>query len=186
MKRILACVVVALFLGGCSGTTNEMDRAVSLRSKILAAEGCSFLANITADYVDKVYTFSLDCRMEKDGTVFFEVITPEEIEGIKGSITASGGKLTFDQQVLLFEPLADGELSPVGMPWIFMKTLRGGYIKGCDESDDGLYMQIDDSYAEDALHMEIWTDPQDIPVSAELIWQGRRVLSMTVEKFMFL
>jgi len=163
-----------------------MDRAVSMRSKMLAANGCSFVGNITADYGDKIYSFTLNCRAEKDGSVLFEVIAPEEIKGIKGNISTSGGKLTFDQQALLFEIMADGQISPVGMPWVFVKTLRNGYIKGCDVSNDGLYMQIDDSYADDALHMEIWTNSQDVPLRAELLWHGRRVLSMTVDNFAYL
>lgn len=186
MRRILACVVIMLLLAGCSNSSKGMDRAISLRSKMLSTEGCSFVGNITADYGDKVYSFTLDCRAQKDGTVSFEVISPEEIRGIKGNISPIGGKLTFDQQALLFEIMADGQISPVGLPWIFIKTLRSGYIKGCNAGNDGLYMQIDDSYADDALHMEIWTDTHDIPLRAELLWQGRRVLSMTVENFVFL
>lgn len=186
MKRVIAFLIVVLLLGGCSGNSNEMDRAISLRSKILEAEVCSFVGIVTADYGDKEYTFSLDCHMESDGAVSFEVIAPDEIKDIKGSISASGGKLTFDQQALLFELLADGQISPVGMPWIFTKTLRSGYIKGCSANEDGLYIQIDDSYADNALLLEVWTDSQDIPVRAELLWQGRRVLSMHVENFVFL
>ena len=39
--------------------------------------------------------------------------------------------------------------------------------------------------AEKALQLNIQTDENDIPVSAEIFWQGMRILSMSVENFTF-
>ena len=186
MKRILSGILIVLFLSGCAGNGREMDRVISLRRQILESDGCAFLGNITADYGDKIYNFTLDCRMDNNGKVHFKVVEPNEIKDISGSISSEGGKLTFDDKALFFNLLADGQISPVALPWIFTKTLRSGYIKGCAATDSGLYIQINDSYAEDALHMDIWTDQHEIPVRAELLWQGRRILSMGVENFRFM
>ena len=81
--------------------------------------------------------------------------------------------------------MADGQVTPVSAPWLLIKTLRGGYLKACAPSDGGIEISIDDSYEEDALHLRICT-AGDVPASGEIFWQGRRVLTLTVENFAFL
>ena len=61
MKRIAAVMCVVLLLTGCSGADMELDRAMALREKLLAAAGCSFGAVVTADYGNLSYTFSMQC-----------------------------------------------------------------------------------------------------------------------------
>ena len=51
--------------------------------------------------------------------------------------------------------------------------------------EDGLLrMSLDDSYEDDALHVDIWLDPQDCPVRAEIVYDGYRILSVEVSKFL--
>ena len=64
MKKIAAAVVVLVFLTGCSGGSKEMQRGLDLRSELLKASECRFSCEITADYSDKVYTFSMDCQCD--------------------------------------------------------------------------------------------------------------------------
>ena len=156
---------------------------MAFRQRLLKASGCSFDVELTADYGDKLYTFALSCEADADGTVSFTVTAPQAIAGITGQISAAGGKLTFDGQALAFELLAQGQLSPVSAPWILLKTLRSGYLTSCGQDGEYLRLTIDDSYAEDALHLDIWLGAGDIPVRGEVLWQGRRILSMDVKNF---
>ncbi len=141
---------------------------------------------ITADYSDKTYSFRMHCDFDKTGAMKFSVVEPETISGITGSINGDGGKLTFDDQALFFELLADGYVSPVSAPWLFMKTLRSGYLNSCGEYEDGFYITVDDSYEEKPLTMEVWIDKTLIPYRAELLWEGRKVLSLDVMNFHYL
>lgn len=184
MKRIFAVVLLAVFLTGCSGTDALLERGMALREK-MQQSGCSFTAKVTADYGDKVYTFAMQCTANEEGTVAFTVTEPESISGITGSVSGTGGKLTFDDTVLAFELLADGEVSPVSAPWLLIKTLRGGYLSSCKMDGENLCLTIDDSYEEDALQLDIRLTSDDLPESAEILWQGRRVLSIAVESFVF-
>ena len=111
---------------------------------------------------------------------------PENISGISGTISQNSGKLTFDDQVLAFDILADGLVSPVSGPWVLMETLRGGYLTSCSQEGENLRVAIDDSYAEKALHLEVLLDRDDIPGQCEIYWQGRRLLSMAVKNFRYL
>ena len=62
MKKFAAAVAVLVFLTGCSGGSKEMQRGLDLRSELLKASECRFSCEITADYSDKVYTFSMEDR----------------------------------------------------------------------------------------------------------------------------
>lgn len=185
MKKVMCLLLAALLLSGCISATNELDRAMALRTKLLA-QGAAFQAVITADYGDKTLTFTLDCQADAQGGLEFTVVAPESIAGIGGSLSAQGGALRFDGQALAFELLADGQLTPAAAPWVLMQTLRGGYLTSCAQEGTLLHVTIDDSYADDALHLDIWLGEEDLPVRGEILWKGRRILTIEVQNFRFL
>ena len=159
---------------------------MQLRTKLLAAQGCSFEAVVTADYSDKTYTFTIDYTSDSQGNVTFAVKAPETIEGITGSISGEGGKLTFDDKALAFELLADGQVTPVSAGYLLVKTLRSGYVRGCGNDGDDIKLLIDDSYQEDALHLEILLSRENTPLSAEILYKDRRFLSLDIKNFRLL
>ena len=183
MKRLLSVLVLLLVLAGCAGENSELDRAMTLRAKLLAAAGCRFDAVITADYGDKTHSFSVSCEADGQGNVTFTVNEPESIGGITGTISGEGGKLTFDDTALAFELLADGHVTPVSAPWLLVKTLRGGYVTACGADGEQIRVSIDDSYAEEALHLDIWLGEGDLPVRGEVLFGNRRILSLEVKNF---
>ena len=185
MKRILSLLLTVLLLSGCKGADDEMDRAMALRAKMLSS-GVGFEAVITADYGDKLHSFSVSCQTDAQGNLSFTVLQPEIIAGISGKITAAGGKLTFDAAALACPLLADGQLTPVAAPWILIKTLRSGYLTSCGADGQYLRLAIDDSYEDDALHLDIWLGDGDLPVRGEVLWRGRRILSLEIKNFTFL
>ena len=186
MKRILLCLFVLIIV--CSGcnSNGEMDEALKLRESVLSGNGVTFVARVTADYGDKLYVFSIECTADSDGNTTFSVIEPDTISGISGIVAESGGKITFDDKVLLFELLADDQITPVSAPWLMVHTLRSGYINGCAQSGEGIQIQFDDSYEDDALRLDLLLDDDSKPVYAEIIWQSRRIVSMEIENFVIL
>lgn len=185
MKRLFCIMLILLLLSGCSANSGNMDRAIALRGNLQQKE-ISFDAAVTADYGDKIHTFSMMCQADVQGNLKFTVTQPETIAGISGMVAKGSGKLTFDDQVLAFDILADGLISPVSGPWVMVETLRGGYLTSCSQEGNLLRVAIDDSYEENALHLDIWIDDGDIPQRCEIYWQGRRLLSMDVKNFTFL
>ena len=113
----------------------------------------------------------------------FTVKEPESIAGITGSVSAQGGKLTFDDTALAFDLLAEGQVTPVTAPWLLVKTLRGGYVTSCGMEEEKLRVSIDDSYREDALRLDIWFDNNNVPNHAEILWANRRILSLEITSF---
>lgn len=179
-------MIALVILTGCTGKREEMDRIMNLRAKLLGSEGCTFTAQITADYGDAFHEFTLFCEGNNDGDLGFQVGVPDSIAGITGRFKGSEGFLTFDDVALSFPLLADGQVTPVSGPWILLKTLLGGYLTACTMEEDLLHLTINDSYEEDALQMEIWLSPEDLPVQAEILYGGRRILTMTIENFQIL
>lgn len=183
MKKLAIAVLTVLFLLGCSSLDSMMDQAISLRQSVLGAQKCDLDCTVTADYGENLYTFTLKCSFDQNGSMSFQVLQPESISGISGQISSNSGKLIFDDQALAFPLLADGYISPVSAPWVVMKTLRGGYINSCGKDERGFFLSIDDSYEEEALNVQIWTDENNFPCHAEILWQGKRILTMEVTGF---
>lgn len=185
MKRIMLLLCLLALLTGCAGPRGEMDRALTLRTKLLAQE-VRFDAKITADYGDKTFVFVMECRSGSAGDLTFTVREPASVSGITGTVSGAGGKLTFDDKALSFPLLADDQVTPVSGPWILMRTLRSGYLTSCGVENGCLRLAIDDSYEDNALHLDIWLDESDLPRRGEVLWQGRRIVSVEVENFTFL
>lgn len=182
MKRASWILLLGIVLCGCSGE-DLLERALEFRSRMLAASGCSFCAEVTADYGDKLYTFGMDCSADADGKLSFRVSEPETIRGISGSVEDGGGKLTFDDTVLQFNLLADRQLSPVSAPWVLVKSLRSGYIASAGEEDGLLRLTLHDSYEDGALQVDVWMNETDRPVRCEILYKGKRILTVLVKDF---
>jgi len=181
MKKLGLCFLLLISLSGCSGETGEMERAMALRSKLLKTQQWSFAADITADYGERMYCFSIESQADGEDTVFFQITAPETIAGITGKIDDDGGKLIFDDTAVHFDLLTDEQLSPVSGPWILVKTLKSGYITAACQEEEGLRVTADDSYEEKPLTLDIWLDEKDLPSRAEILYNGRRILTLAVK-----
>ena len=182
---MLAAVLTLVLLTGCSNRDAALDRAMALRTELLTS-AVTFDAEITADYGDVLHTFSVYCEGDSEGNLGFRVTAPDSISGITGRIGGGEGTLTYSDTVLAFPLLAEDQLSPVSAPWVFYTTLRGGYLSAAGMEDDLLRLTIDDSYEEDALTVDVWLDEKDCPVRAEMVYDGRRILTMQIHNFQIL
>ncbi len=185
MKRLLALFLFFMMLCGCNSSQSQMDQALALRQQLLKSQGCRFIADIFADYQDKLYSFTLNCESDETGILKFTVIQPESISGITGTVSKQGGNLTFDDKVLAFPLLIDGLLSPVSAPWIFLQAMRSGYIKSCGSDTDGLRITINDTYSGEALNVDVYTNAVGTIKHSDVYWQGRRILSIDIRDFVY-
>lgn len=182
-KRAIAAICVFL-LTGCNADS-ETERAMALRSELLKAPSSGFQTELTADYGDKSYSFSMDCRFDQMGNMAFQVSAPESIAGIRGSVEGTAGALVFEETVLHFEPIADKLPSPAAAPWILMNTLRSGRICSVCQEEEFLLLSMDDSYEENALRLDIRLNRENVPVYGEILWNNRKIMSMHVSNFVF-
>ena len=183
MKKILSVLLVFCMFSGCSGQGDELDRAMALRADLLGCVSCTFDAAVTADYGDALYTFGMACAGESSGDLAFTVTDPATIAGITGKFQGQKGLLTFDDFALEFPRLTDDQITPVSGPWILLKTLMGGYLTSCGMDGENLMVTINDSYEDDALTLDIWLDAENRPLRAEILYDGRRIVTMDIENF---
>lgn len=181
MKRFAVCLLL-LFLTGCS-ESKEINEGMQLRSRLLQAENCSFSLCIDAEMDRQMYRFSMDCRADSSGNIDFTVTQPETISGISGKLSAAGGAVTFHDTALDFPLQAEHQLSPVSAPWVLMNTLRSGYITSACREEGSVRLSVDDSFEEDALRLDIWLDADQLPKHADVLENGRRILSLDVSNF---
>ncbi len=185
MKKVIALLVALVLFSGCSGTKDAQDKLLKMRSELSQKE-CAFSAHIHADFGENTYDFILDCRFDNSGNMSFAVNSPETISGITGKISTAGGALTFDDKAVGFCLLADGEISPVSGPWLMLKALRGGFLASWREEKGGTLITVDDSFEGSAVSFQILVSQNLQPISAEIIWKGNSILSITVENFRYL
>lgn len=183
--KLAAVLCLAILLTGCKSANKSLEQALLLRNKLSQSNGCRFSTTVVADYGEQVYTFAMDCQADSSGNLEFEVTSPETIAGITGKISNQGGAITFDDKVLGFQTMADDRVTPVTAPWLFIKSLCSGYLKDCCEINDGIQLSLDDSYNDHALHLQVLVR-NELPVSAEIFWDGCRCLTLTVENFTYL
>ena len=143
----------------------------------------TFLTTITADYGEQYYTFNMRCQSDKSGNLEFTVTAPETIADIKGTVSAEGGSFTFENDVLAFETIADGQITPISAPWLIVHTLRSGYIRSCETKKSGVHLIYDDSYSDDAMQVDVYLSSNGDPVQADILWAGKRILSLQIEQF---
>lgn len=187
MKKVAVCLMlVVLCLTGCGGKNKELERSLALRARALQGDSCSFSAQITADYGDKVYEFAMDCQVDSQGEMAFRVTAPETISGITGTLSANGGALTFEDTVLAFPLLSEGLASPVSGPWLFWKALTAGCITSAGVEGENLCICVDDSYEDNALQLDIWCDGTDTPIRVEVCQEGRQILTISLSNFTIL
>ena len=180
MKRLLPLLLI--FLVGCGAQDPAMEAALELRSRCLAAQQVRFRAGIRADYIDRTESFTLDCTCNADGTVTFQVLEPADIAGIGGTVSGTEGTVGFDGTVLAFPLMAEGRLSPVSGPWVLMQAICSGNILAAGQAGELVHLTVDDSYGYNALTVDVWLEDGAVR-EAEIAWEGRRCLTMTVEDF---
>lgn len=172
--------LLCLMLSGC-GKQDPAQEALEFRTALMEMGGCSFSAQVRAEDGEQVYEFTLRCVWE-NGTAQLEVLEPESIAGIRATVAAGSTSLEFDGAVLDFGNLAGGQLSPVAAPWLLVCCWQNEYIAWSGADGQQRRVTYLRGYEDEELTVDTWFSEQ-IPVYAELSWNGRRCLSVTICDF---
>ncbi len=188
-RTILAVLMMTLCLSltACSGADNLMQPALDVRAKLLEAGGCSFSADITADFGKTVCMFSADCSYTTDGMTRVEITAPESIAGITATVSADGATVEFDGMLLDFGELAGGHVAPVAAPSILSLCWAGEYISSAGEEGENVLVTYLKGYDKEELTvLTRFSGQTGEPVSGEVIYDGNTVLSVAITAFSYL
>ena len=84
---------------------------------------------------------------------------------------------------LFFPLLADGQLSPVSAPWLFLRVLRGGNLLSQGAEGELTRLTFRDGFREEDLLADVWLNADGIPVRAEFLHKGSKILSVDLPSF---
>ena len=137
MRRGCAVLMMCLclLLGGCGGRSQGVSPAIAFRASLVQAGGCSFRAELTADYGDYVVPFALDCETEVNGPTHFTVAAPETLAGITAAVDETGGTVTYDGLMMDFGLLANGRLAPAAGPAVVAYCWSSAYLAAGGEAE---------------------------------------------------
>ena len=101
MRRQTLCIpliplVLLLCLSGCQGSVQENNLALALRADFLAMDGCSGTMDITADYGERVYAYTVSFSSTQETGMTMVITAPQEVAGITATIAEGQTYLTFD------------------------------------------------------------------------------------------
>lgn len=182
MLRCLFLVVVLIFIPtGCSAKGTPMQDAIIFRTKLMETGSCSFTAEITANYEDRQYGFTMACSYEAEQTVL-EVLAPENIAGITAYVKENDTRLQFDGTELTFGAMANGNISPVSSPWLLTQCWVGEYIAFAAKEEETERITYLRGYDEEELTVDTWFS-EGVPVYAEVSWDNYKYISIRILDF---
>lgn len=188
-ERLLALSLAGvLSLTGCAGGNRAKDRIQAAQTVYRAMSGCSAQAEITADYGQRVYGYTVALTVE-GGSGVMTVTEPENIAGTV--LTWSDGETTleYDGTELDTGALSDSGLSPADAMPTILNACQGGEIVDCSlEELDGqeVLRGTLDLDGDQGGQLQCWFQPDSYGLlRAELSQDGVTVITMVFSDFSF-
>lgn len=182
MRRVLTACALVLFLSGCASEESVLAPAIEFRAALVQAGGCTFHADVMADFDDTVQTFSMDCETDADGTTRWVITAPETIVGVTATVTDGGGTITYDGMAAEFGLLANGNVIPAAAPALTAQCWLSEYIAAAGEEDGQYRVTYEKNFDEKRLVLDTWFE-NGVPISAEVCYNQQRILELRLSDF---
>lgn len=193
MRRTWSCVLMmTLLLTACGGSGEESpdNLAARIRAEYLALSGWSAEIEMTADYGERVYDFTVDAVWQRDGDTVLTITSPELIAGITARLEDGVGYLEYEGASLSTGPLTGDGMNPLeAVPYV-MAQVKSGYMASCTFEQEGerrvLRVLCRDADGTEgvggacALYFDV--DSHDL-LRVELSWDGVTVLTARLNDF---
>ena len=187
VPMIVLCLLLAA-CGGEGGGSEAEELALVIRGEYLAMTGCTAHMEVTADYGQRVYGYSVDIKGDlKSGTM--TVNEPENIAGTVLTWTDGETELEYDGAVLDTGALSQSGLSPAdAMPAVLNACRNGTVVDCCSdtlEEQNVLYATLD-AGNQDGCQVACWFQPESYALArAEVLQDGQVVITLNFTEFSF-
>lgn len=191
-SRVICVLMITLLLTACGPVGEEhgpLEQALALRGEYLASEGCTAEMEVTADYGQRVYTYTVAVTVS-DGRTTLRVAAPEEVAGFTAHLDGAQGSMEYDGAVLETGELSADGLTPLSAVPALLEAARSGFIGGCTREMLGertaLRVQCHDPAAEPGTGREttLWFDADShVLLRGEISLDGRRVITCEFLEF---
>ena len=185
---LFALTIPLLLLTGCFGGgegQKMLDLALTIRGEYLAMTQCAARAELTADYGQRIYTYTLDVAGNGE-ELTLTVAEPDLIAGITARVKQGESFLVYDDLVLETGPLTDEGLSPMSAIPAMLEQLRGGYLMAWDMEDGALRITCGDPEGtpDRGTVYDLWLDAESHALlRGEVSSNGRRCIQCTFSSF---
>ena len=183
-------LLLSASLNGCGTAEANNEQALTLRSDFLAMTSCSGCMELTADYGQRVYDYTVTFMGTKEDGLTLTLTAPEEVSGITAHLDEGQTFLTFDGVRLETGPLNADGLSPLDALPIFLSEMRSGYIAetGPERLNERETLRIccrdPDQEAGQGLETVLWFDQEnDTLLRGELRSDGTTVITCRFSEF---
>ena len=184
MRRVLlpALMIALALLSGCAGGKEIEERFTLARQELAGASELSFTAELTADMGETVFTCTLACVRDAEGTEM-TVLSPDLAQGVVVHSDGAGAKLSYDGLELCVGEM--GGVTPVGAVPMLTGALLDGYAEGfyteTYEDTPALVARI---YISEDTHALFWLEEENLtPLYAELVHSGTAVVRCRFSDF---
>lgn len=193
-KKLLSLLMIPLILAGCQypggglvpgGTElTAEEEARQIRTQFLGVDSCAGTAEVTADYGQRVYTFTLDFTWQREGETALTLTAPQDLAGLTARVEQDQARLEFDGVILDTGELTGEGLTPLELVPSLMGWVQTGFMSQCVYEDLGeapaLRVGFRDPEVQAGAGAEctVWFSREDHSIlRAELFWNGELVLS---------
>jgi len=190
--RKLCCVpmIALLFLTGCFGRakiSEGEELALAIRGEFLEATSCAAVAEVVADYGQRVCRYEMDVSVTEEETVL--VLTgPETVAGITARIRGEEGLLEYDGLSVETGPLNQEGLTPVSAVPALLEATRSGYMTSCMLEEESGLLRVDCGDPEgvpgQGVEITLWFEQSSHTlIRGEIMNDGVRVIHCTFSQF---
>ena len=174
-------------LTGCGQGVEAEQQALNMRGQYLSDTPCSMVAELTADYGQRVYTFTVSADVTQE-EMTLTIQEPDLLSGITAHLTEDSSSLVYDGLVLELGELDVDGLSPMeAIPALF-ESIRGDYMAECilNEEDATLTIHYTDPDQQQETGREttvVFETETGAIKQGEINVDGRRVITLTCQEF---
>ena len=185
VQKMTLALAFGVLLTACGGNTPSAEAKVQeMRAIYQSMEGISAAAEITADYGERLYTYSVSVEGNSSaGTM--AVQEPENIAGTVLQWSEEKTSLNYENVTLETGAISDSGLSPADAFPAILAACRGGSIKECclEEEETVLYAELENP-EEETCTVTCWFDAETYALHrAELAESGVRVITLDFADF---
>lgn len=187
VQKITLTVIFVLLLTSCTGDSITPETKVQeMRQLYRAVDSVSAEAEITADYGERTYTYTVSLEGDANSGAL-TVKTPENIAGMTlnwddGETTLSTGDITLETGALTASGLSPADAVPA-----VLSACRAGNLVECSLEEDGqiLYTELENPDVENCT-VSCWFSAENYSLlRAELAEGGQRVITLELTDFEF-
>ena len=186
---LFALTIPLLLLSSCFSGREEqklLDLALSVQREYLTMDRFSAQADLTADYGQRIYQYTLDVSGTQEETVL-TVLQPDLLSGITARVKDGESFLEYEDLCLETGPLTEDGLSPMSAIPQLLEQLKRGYLIAWSTDETGV-LRITcgdpDSSADQGVVYDLWLDRENHTLlRGEISVDGRRCIQCTFSVF---